>query len=302
MNIEQLEDFLELARELNFSRAAARRNVTQPAFSRRIAALEASMQAQLITRTTRSVSLTPAGLVLRNRAETLVRLMAQTRQEVLEAAGRERRSLNLAATHALSYTFVPRWLMQVAGPSEIGTLNMVSDTTRQCLNLVRAGEVSFFICHAGAMPPEELPERQFLGRQIGSDSLVPLCGPDDSGAPLWRLHGPETVPLIAYGEASGLREILERYWIENGRPNTSEVMSSVLASTNLEMAKAGQGVAYLPRSLADSDIGNGTLVRAGKQSDEVPVRVMIFRPRARLSQHCEAFWEQVETHSTIDAT
>lgn len=44
MDLGLLEDFLELARELNFSRAAEKRNTTQPAFSRRIRALEEAVE------------------------------------------------------------------------------------------------------------------------------------------------------------------------------------------------------------------------------------------------------------------
>lgn len=143
MELGLLEDFLELARELNFSRAAEKRNMTQPAFSRRIRSLEDAIQTPLISRTTRQVTLTPAGVAFQPRAAAVVRLLADARTEALEAAGRAHRSLNLVATHALSYTFIPRWLMQVVDPTDIGTLNMVSDTQRQCLLLMQKGEASF---------------------------------------------------------------------------------------------------------------------------------------------------------------
>ena len=63
MDLSLLEDFLELTRELNFSRAAENRNLTQPAFSRRIKTLEDALQTPLITRTTRQVALTAAAQV-----------------------------------------------------------------------------------------------------------------------------------------------------------------------------------------------------------------------------------------------
>lgn len=48
MDLALLEDFLELAREMNFSRAAENRNLTQPAFSRRIRTLESAIQTPLL--------------------------------------------------------------------------------------------------------------------------------------------------------------------------------------------------------------------------------------------------------------
>lgn len=294
MDLALLEDFLELARELNFSRAASRRNLTQPAFSRRIKTLEEAMQTPLVNRTTRHVTLTPAGKAFQPHAATMIRLMNDAKLEVLEAAGRAQRSLNLAATHALSYHFVPAWLMRVAGPAEFGTLNLVSDTLYQCALLMQHGEASFFICHKGISNLQNLPEKQFRHHPIGRDLLAPLCAPDEDGNPLWRLDGAQDdLPYISYGGASGLHSILEDHWAAHGRPKLKQVMSSVLAATNLEMAKKGQGVAFLPLSLCENDLAHGRLIRAGGADSDVPVSVVIYRPRSRLSAHCEAFWQQV---------
>ncbi|MBV0893424.1 LysR family transcriptional regulator [Paracoccus sp. Z118] len=294
MDITLLEDFLELAHELNFSRAAQNRNMTQPAFSRRIKNLEEAIQTPLVLRTTRQVALTPAGKAFHPRAEAIVRMLSEARLEALAAAGRAQRNLNLAATHALSYTFVPKWLMQVGGPAEIGALNMVSDTHRQCVKLMQNGDASFFICHKSPASAEDLPERQFRCHPIGSDRLVPLCAPDSSGRSLWTLGpGSSGIPFIAYAAASGLNAILRAHWAGHERPSLEPTMNSVLASTNLEMAKEGQGVAFLPLSLAESDIERGRLVRAGGEALDVPVQIVIYRPRSRMSAHCEAFWLKV---------
>ncbi len=290
MDLSLLADFLELARELNFSRAAEARNLTQPAFSRRIRALEDAVGTPLVTRTTRSVALTPAGQAFQPRAAALVRLYAEARKDALEAAGATALSLNLAATHALSYTFVPQWLMQISAPARFGSLNMVSDSHRQCTRLMLRGDATFFICHKGLEGRDSFPDRQFQHHVIGTDRLAPLCAPDADGAPRWRLGGAGDVPFLAYGEASGLHAILEAHWSRHGRPAFATRMNSVLAATNMEMAREGQGVAYLPLSLAREALDAGTLRRAALPDHDIPVEVVIYRPRSRLSPNCEAFW------------
>ena len=55
MELIWFEDYLALAETLNFSRAAELRHVTQPAFSRRIRALEGWIGTALFTRTTHGV-------------------------------------------------------------------------------------------------------------------------------------------------------------------------------------------------------------------------------------------------------
>jgi len=60
-DFNDLVGFMSVARERNFTRAAAQLGVSQSALSRTVAALEKRMGLQLLTRTTRSVSLTEAG-------------------------------------------------------------------------------------------------------------------------------------------------------------------------------------------------------------------------------------------------
>lgn len=60
-NLNDLQAFLMVAREGSFTRAAARLGVTQPALSHAISGLETRLKIRLLTRTTRSVSVTAAG-------------------------------------------------------------------------------------------------------------------------------------------------------------------------------------------------------------------------------------------------
>ncbi|MCV2219575.1 LysR family transcriptional regulator [Thauera sp. Sel9] len=65
-NLNDLLYFVAIAREGSFTRAAAHLGVTQSALSQAINGLEARLQIRLLTRTTRSVSLTAAGERLLN--------------------------------------------------------------------------------------------------------------------------------------------------------------------------------------------------------------------------------------------
>ncbi|MCD8118001.1 MAG: LysR family transcriptional regulator [Lachnospiraceae bacterium] len=62
MNTQQLETFIQVAENLNFARAAEVLNMTQSAVSRQIHALEEELGTKLLLRTTRTVTLTPAGI------------------------------------------------------------------------------------------------------------------------------------------------------------------------------------------------------------------------------------------------
>lgn len=62
MNTQQLESFVQVAENLNFARAAEALNITQSAVSRQINSLEEELGTKLFHRSTRTVSLTPAGI------------------------------------------------------------------------------------------------------------------------------------------------------------------------------------------------------------------------------------------------
>lgn len=76
LEVRQLRYFAAVAEELHFGRAAARLGMAQPPLSRAVRELERQLGVKLLERTTRSVSLTPAGEVLLRDA-----------QNVLEAVG-----------------------------------------------------------------------------------------------------------------------------------------------------------------------------------------------------------------------
>lgn len=80
MRLDWLEVFLTVADELHFGRTADRLGMSQPAVSRAVAALEASLGTQLLDRTSRQVALTPAGVAFeRGARETTSALARATR-------------------------------------------------------------------------------------------------------------------------------------------------------------------------------------------------------------------------------
>ena len=84
MNISQLECFVRVAETRNFQQTADALHISQPAVSKQIAALENELGARLFLRTTRTVSLTPAGETFLPDARNILRLTYHARQIIAE--------------------------------------------------------------------------------------------------------------------------------------------------------------------------------------------------------------------------
>ena len=295
MELIWFEDYLALAETLNFTRAAEARHVTQPAFSRRIRALERWVGADLFTRTTHGVALTPAGAHFHNQAEILTRALNQLRRDTLDVSGRGARHLSIAATHALSFTFFPKWVRSNERVLALGNLNLISDSMQACEQLMLRGDAQFLLCHYHRNMSSRLESRQFKSIVVGADTLVALSAPRRNRVPRWRLRGGKPVKYLAYSAQSGLGRIVAARWGTKDRPFTLEtIFTSHLAATLLSMARAGDGVAWLPRTLAEEDISAGRLVEAGDADLEIPIEIRLFRPIARQGQAAESVWAAFE--------
>ena len=87
MDTKWVDDFLSLAATRSFSRSASARHSSQPAFSRRIQALEAWLGAELIDRSCNPPSLTPAGHAFRPLALGIAQQVHQARHTLRRENG-----------------------------------------------------------------------------------------------------------------------------------------------------------------------------------------------------------------------
>lgn len=95
VDLRQLRLFVAVAEELNFTRAAERVNLSQPALSQQIRGLEEDLGVALFLRTARGAVLTPAGDVLLEEARRLLEAADQGVRRVRRAAGLEDRALRV---------------------------------------------------------------------------------------------------------------------------------------------------------------------------------------------------------------
>jgi len=290
INLSWLEDFLALAASGGFSRAAESRHMTQPAFSRRIRALEEWLGVTLVDRTVQPVALTDTGHWFVGVARDALARVARLPDEARTIADSRAATIRIAATHALSLTFLPAWLRTFEARLLAAPVELVSDVLERCEDAMLEGRVQFVLCHAHRDVRGRLDAR-CDSTVVGRDVLLPVSAPASraKGA-RHRLDGAKPAPILAYRAASGMGRIVSTL---TSSATMNVVFTADLASVLRAVAIEGRGVAWLPKSLIDGDLAAGRLVLAAPTAARIAVDVRLYRADATMAPSAEAFWREV---------
>jgi DNA-binding transcriptional LysR family regulator len=108
--LKQLRCFVAVGEELHFGRAAKHLHMTQPPLSRQIQMLERELKIKLLTRTSRTVRLTPAGRAFLPEARRILALTESAAIAARRIAKGESGLIRMGFTASSSYAFLPRLL------------------------------------------------------------------------------------------------------------------------------------------------------------------------------------------------
>lgn len=111
MDIRIMEYYLAIIREGNISAAAEALHVSQPALSRQVKDLEDELGVRLFDRGSRKITLTEEGMILRRRAEEIVRLMQITESEIGQIHNMISGEIHIGAGESLAF----RYISEIAG-------------------------------------------------------------------------------------------------------------------------------------------------------------------------------------------
>ncbi len=285
METKWLEDFVSLAETHSFSRSALLRHVTQPAFSRRIQALEAWAGADLVDRSSYPTRLTPAGETLYAQSLEMLQALQSTRAMLRghSAAGQD--VIEFAVPHTLAFTFFPAWvssLREKFGPikSRLIALNVHDAVMR----LVEGG-CDLLIAYHHASQPFQLDSDRYEMVTLGEEVLSPYSRADAQGAPMFRMPGSASQPLPYLGYAPGayLGRVTELILKQSGTAiHLDRVYETDMAEGLKVMALEGHGIAFLPHSAVRKELRSKKLVSAappGMGSMEMTMEVRAYREK-----------------------
>ena len=294
MQLKWLEDFITLAQERSFTRAAELRHVTHPAFGRRIRALEAWAGTPLVQRGGGPVTLTAAGASFLETAAELARNLAQSHEELQSLAGRQGRTVTLATGRTLARTVVADWLVRLRPVLQDGQLHILTRALADTVAMLERGEADFSLVYHHPALAIGLDARQFMHVTMATDRLVPVSRATPQGLPLHAFAQGQPVPYLAYAPQLALGRLVEDHLAHNPHaPRLQRLVECDSADAHYEYVQKGLGVAWLPWSMVHADCKSGRLARAGSEQMEVRFDVRLYRPKRRLGPLAEALWQTV---------
>lgn len=291
MELKLLEDFLCLSDTRNFSRAAEARHITQSTLSKRIRTLEHWVGAKLVDRSSYPVELTPKGNAMVPQARELVSMFQGMRAGIRALAAPPHNAVSIGSLHTLRVTFLPDWRQKIEEETGPWALEHVGSSAAyaQTLRDFRNGETDMLLTYVHPTVSMGLDPEAYDSLMLGRDKVVPVSAPAEDGSCLHSLESGGMVRLLSYGSSSFFAQALAPMLSE--RPLALSVTASNAMSIGLHsLAKVGCGVAWVPRSLAEDDLADGSLVLAGGPEWFLDVEIRMFRPRARCRPFIEQIW------------
>jgi len=249
VTVYELECFVAVAEELNFSRAAKRLHISQPPLSRQIQALEFKLGVRLLERSTRAVSLTSAGaLYLQDARHILTRLesAAATAQRV--AVGEDAR-LRLSFVGALLDEVLVNILQTLRRDHPRCQIHLTDLSPSAQVEALLAGQVDgSFIGAAPARPDKRL--RLVVWKR---EPLLVVLPQDHPLAAQQKVRlsdlKDENWVMVSRSAAPAFRQQFDR-WCAKSKVRPRVVQQSERVAAILTMVAAGQGVSLLAQSLS----------------------------------------------------
>lgn len=300
MRLEWLEDILAVADTGSFGEAAARRGLTQSAFSRRIRLIEERIGVELFDRTRKPVALRATTAAQRATMERLAGQLRALQRALRDGAGSAGRRITIASQHALTATRATALVEAVRRHDSRIRVELVSDDLDACFArlLARRADIAIVYREPGT---EHAVRPDFVEvMALGRDRLVPVL---DAGQVPQKPadDAPDVLPYVAYPADVFLGRVMNRMVARHERQADPPVpvAETALTIAALEMARAGVGVAWVPRALAAPDLARGALRDLSDRLPSAPLEVCAVRLRGEACADALLAWTALHETATM---
>jgi DNA-binding transcriptional LysR family regulator len=243
MDIRELEYFVTVYELQNFTAAANKLHISQPAISKSIHKLEEELGFQLLDRTQKKVLLTEEGTVFLDLAKDILARMIAAQNTMIEYKNLTRGNFRIAVPPLLGAYVFPQLFADFKKNYPSLNMSVIEDGSSTAVDLVRQEEV-----HVGLviLPPKLTDLYSHL---ITSQEIV-VCLPTNhplSSQSFLTFEQLKEEPIILYNEGFVLRKIiLDEYAKYNIVPRVA--LSTNQFQTIKALVAKGAGISFLPKN------------------------------------------------------
>lgn len=250
MDIASLQAFINVAEHSSFSLAAEHMHITQPAVSKRIAALEAELNTRLFDRIGRQTLLTEAGHALFPRARRILAEIQDSRRAISNLSGEVSGRLSIGTSHHIGLHRLPSVLRAFNQRYADVELDLHFMDSEEACEAVLHGDLELGIVTLPLSPSPTL-----ACSPIWEDNLRVVVGPDHP------LHGKQGIELVALAEHPAIlpahgtftREVIEDAFRPYGIEPKLKLSTNYLETIKM-MVSIGLGWSILPESMIDEEL------------------------------------------------
>ena len=254
MNLHHLKVFLAVAEAGSISAGAEQLHISQPAVTREIRDLEASLGLQLFERRPRGVQLTEGGERLRHYAQRIFALEQAAERDLHNFAQVESGELHLGASATLGTYLLPTLIRQFRQQYPQIRINLGVSNTHQVTQQLDDGQISLGFVE-GAFVRE-----QYAHHLLARDALLPVVSPQHPLARAKQLNAADlqAYPLYLREPGSGTRHSIEQAYKSHGLEIEPHV---AIASTEALKAllEDACGIAWLSERSISVELTSGRL-------------------------------------------
>lgn len=245
LSTRQMRAFLQVARIGNFTRAAEQAHITQAGLSILIREMEKQLGCRLFDRTTRVVSLTPAGRRLLPVVERLITDLDDVAAQLGAEGDEARQTLRIAATPLVSSHLLPQVFTTFRQAHPQVSLRLFDADLRDVEALVTAGDadvgLGFFFKAAAGL--DRTPVGRFHLMRVAPSADPRAHGPATVGSAPWSaLRGSE---LIGLPPGNPIQKVIDQQLAPIGMADAQRPAFNFFG-TLISMVEAGFGTAVMP--------------------------------------------------------
>jgi DNA-binding transcriptional LysR family regulator len=246
MELRQLEYFVAVAEEANFTRAAERVHISQSGVSAQIRALESELGAELFDRSARTARLTAAGAAALPHARAALDAAGDLRQTVDDVNGLVRGRLTVGMVTGCEVTPLFDALAAFHRTHRAVEIALQEDNSDRLIENVRSGIADIALVGVAAQPPEGL-----ASHVIVAEGLVALVGGDHPLAEVARcdLAHLTAYEMICLPAGTGIRSVLDQACAAAGLRGEIALEATAPGAV-ADLAARGLGVGVLSASMA----------------------------------------------------